>query len=230
MTGSQRARPTYENAARTQDDQSHGHGVELLWIPLGSGQRVVRISGRIFEALSAWSQRRPRRDLYHSALIVRVPHGRFTIEVAPVEDRNGERRGAIAEGPVGTKWAGRWRVFRYEVRRWRDGNIPDASSATSRQRLPADVRCAQRLLDVLPSVPVPVWGRDELGAGEMWNSNSVVSWALSCGGIDAASIQLPPGGRAPGWDAGLIVAARARSEGPPPELMCQYDSAEPPQT
>jgi hypothetical protein len=42
----------------------------------------------------------------------------------------------------------------------------------------------------------------------MWNSNSVTSWLLARGGIDAAEIPLPPDGRAPGWDAGLVVAAR----------------------
>ena len=34
-------------------------------------------------------------------------------------------------------------------------------------------------------VPTPVWGRDELGTGDMWNSNSVISWAIACGGLDA---------------------------------------------
>jgi hypothetical protein len=57
-------------------------------------------------------------------------------------------------------------------------------------------------------VPTPVWGRDQLGAGEMWNSNSVIAWIIARSGIDAASIQPPPGGRAPGWHAGLAVARR----------------------
>ena len=34
-------------------------------------------------------------------------------------------------------------------------------------------RGARRLLDLVATVPTPVWGRDELDAGEMWNSNSV---------------------------------------------------------
>jgi hypothetical protein len=42
----------------------------------------------------------------------------------------------------------------------------------------------------------------------MWNSNSVVSWLLRRGDLDTAPIRPPPGGRAPGWDAGLVVAAR----------------------
>jgi hypothetical protein len=56
-----------------------------------------------------------------------------------------------------------------------------------------------------------VWGRDELDAGEMWNSNSVVSWLLARSGFDVNSIRPPAGGRAPGWQAGLIVARRQRS-------------------
>ena len=63
------------------------------------------------------------------------------------------------------------------------------------------------MIDLLPSVPTPVWGRDELGAGEMWNSNSVVSWVLCRAGIDLAPFVMPAGGRAPGWDAGIVVAA-----------------------
>jgi hypothetical protein len=42
----------------------------------------------------------------------------------------------------------------------------------------------------------------------MWNSNSVIAWVIARSGIDAASIKLPSGGRAPGWHAGLVVAAR----------------------
>jgi hypothetical protein len=51
-----------------------------------------------------------------------------------------------------------------------------------------------------------VWGRDELGAGEMWNSNSQISWLIACTGLDAVSIRPPAGGRAPGWHAGLVAA------------------------
>jgi hypothetical protein len=47
-----------------------------------------------------------------------------------------------------------------------------------------------------------------LGAGEMWNSNSVISWLIAGAGFDVRSINLPRGGRAPGWNAGFLVAAR----------------------
>jgi hypothetical protein len=67
---------------------------------------------------------------------------------------------------------------------------------------------AERLLELAPTAPTPVWGRDELRAGEMWNSNSLMSWLLARVGVDVAGIPLPPGGRAPGWDAGRVVAHR----------------------
>ena len=55
--------------------------------------RVVRISGTAFEAVSALVHRRERGALYHSALVVTVPEGRFVIEQAPVPDLHGERGG-----------------------------------------------------------------------------------------------------------------------------------------
>ena len=154
--------------------------VDLYWIPLGAGAYVVRISGKLFEAATALVARRPRCDLYHSALVISVPEGHFVIEQAPIPDLHGERRGVVAEGPVGMRWLGRFRVFRYEIRRWRGGSIPDINQAIgSPVRVTDDVEVAERILETLPSIPTPVWGRDELGAGEMWNSNSVVTWVLA---------------------------------------------------
>jgi hypothetical protein len=63
----------------------------------------------------------------------------------------------------------------------------------------------------VPTVPTPVWGRDEFGAGEMWNSNSVTAWLLARAGIDTTDLAPPNGGRAPGWNAGLVVASAASS-------------------
>ena len=64
-------------------EELHG-AIDLYWIPLGAGAHVVRLSGRLFEACSALLHRRPRCELYHSALIVHVPEGRFVVEQAPV--------------------------------------------------------------------------------------------------------------------------------------------------
>lgn len=185
-------------------------GVDLYWLPLGAGGHSVRLNGRIYEAVAARLRHRPTCDLYHSGLVVHVTEGRFVIEQAPVRDSNGAQRGVVAEGAVGASWAGRFRIFRYEVRRWRDGVIPDIAEAVeSPRRLSNDARQAQRLLELVPSVPTPVWGRDELGTGEMWNSNSIISWLIARSGIAAETIRLPNGGRAPGWDAGIEVARRA---------------------
>lgn len=186
-----------------------GSSIDLFWLPLGAGGHSVRLNGRIFEAVVAPLQGRPRCDLYHSALVVHVPEGRVVIEQTPVPDSTGGERGVVAEGAVGSRSAGRFRIFRYEVRRWRDGVIPDADEAVdSPRRLTDDPRLARRVLELVPSVPTATWGRDELDAGEMWNSNSIVSWLIARSGLDADSIQPPTGGRAPGWDAGLVVARR----------------------
>jgi hypothetical protein len=190
--------------------------VDLFWLPLGAGGHCVRRNGRVFEAVAARAAQRPARDLYHSALEVRVATARFVIEQAPVRDTRGEQRGVVAEGPVGTRWAGRFRIFRYEIRRWRDGQIPDADEAVCSPRLLSEDRVsAQRVLDLVPQVPTPVWGRDELETGDMWNSNSVIAWLIERSGIATESIHPPAGGRAPGWQAGLVVARRRDAEMPP---------------
>jgi len=184
-------------------------GVDLYWLPLGAGGNSVRLNGRVFEAVAARLERRPPCDLYHSALEVRVPEGRFVIEQTPIPDSNGGERGVVAEGAVGSRWAGRFRIFRYEVRRWCGGIIPDVNEAVeSPKRLTDDPDVAQRVLDLAPNVPTLVWGRDESAAGEMWNSNSLIAWLLAGCGLSAESIHPPAGGRAPGWRAGLVVAHR----------------------
>ena len=184
--------------------------LDLYWIPLGAGTTVVRVSGRVFEAIVARWERRRRCDIYHAALIATIDDATIAVEMAPIPDHNGrEERGVVAEGAVGLGWLGRSRIFRYEIRRWENGVIPDVSDAVASPIRITDVPdVVTRVLDTLPSVPTPVWGRDDLGAGEMWNSNSVVSWTLWSAGVDLDRIQLPAGGRAPGWDAGRRVATR----------------------
>ncbi len=135
---------------------------------------------------------------------------RYVIEMTPIPDDDGtRRRGVVGEGAVGSKLAGRFRVFRYEIRRWPSGSIPDVKAAVGGPlRLSEDPAVASRILELVPSVPLLVWGRDERRAGEMWNSNSVVSWLLVRGEVDGASLRPPNAGRAPGWDAGVVVARR----------------------
>ena len=185
--------------------------IDLYWLPLGAGGHSVRLNGMAFEAIAALLERRERRDLYHSALEVRVDGRRFVIEQAPAWGAGGAR-GVVAEGAVGARAAGRLRLFRYEVRRWSDGVIPDVDEAVaSPQRLSDDPGRAQRLLELVPSVPTPVWGRDELAAGEMWNSNSTISWLIATSEVDVDAVSPPPNGRAPGWHAGIVVARRMQA-------------------
>ena len=191
-----------------------GASVDLYWLPLGAGGHSVRLNGRVFEAVVSRLERRDRLDLYHSALVIDVPEGRYVVEQAPAWGENSDR-GVVAEGPVGARAAGRFRLFRYEVRRWRDGVIPDIGEAMqSPQRLTNDPVCASRLLELVTEVPTAVWGRDELDTGEMWNSNSLISWLLVRSGLDVDGIAPPLGGRAPGWDAGIVVARRQSSRAP----------------
>jgi hypothetical protein len=189
--------------------------VDLYGLPLGAGGHSVRLNGRVYEAVVARLEKRTTSDLYHSALAVRVSEGKFVIVMAPIPDGNGSLRGVVAEGPVGSRWARSLRIFRYEIRRWRDGAIPDIDEAVeSPQRLTDDPVVAQRVLDLVPDVPTPVWGRDELQAGEGWNSNSVTSWLIARSGLGVEAVHPPAGGRAPGWRAGLVVARR---QGKPPD-------------
>ena len=178
--------------------------VDLLWIPLGGPVRGAR-PARLFEKVLALAQRRPTYDLCHSALAVTVPTGRSVIEMHP-SDRmaNGEawsvrvasqRRGwAISAVPV------------REIRRWRE-----ASSRTKARRFHGDrgrrSGGAERLLDLVSSVPTPVWVPDELGAGESGTRTQ------SCRGCSRGPESIPRRSDRPRrsrsrWDAGLVVAAR----------------------
>ena len=140
--------------------------VDLYWIPLGAGGHCVRFNGRVFEAIEAARQHRPRCDLYHAALVVELDGDRYTIEIAPSPDADEASRGVVATGAVGSRYVGRLRLFRYEVRCWRGGSIPDLGDAVGGpRRLTSDPQVARRLLDLVATVPTPVWGRDELQGG-----------------------------------------------------------------
>lgn len=189
-------------------------GVELYWLPLGAGGRSVRWNGRVFEAVAARVAHRPVRDLYHSALVVTVDGAALAIEMGPVWQPGTAGRDVVAVGPVGARWLGRWAPFRYEVRCWRGGQVPDVAEAVaSPQRLSGDCEDARRLLALAPQVPTLTWGRDPDRVGDMWNSNSLVSWLLVSGGLDLDRVRLPQYGRAPGWDAGVALAARRTEAG-----------------
>jgi hypothetical protein len=196
-------------------DGSRGEAasVDLFWLPLGAGgERCVRVSGRLFEALVAGREHRARGELFHSALEVTVDGRRWVIEMAPVWGNPEAERGVVGEGAVGAPWLGRSRFFRYEIRRWADGSIPDVAEAVGgARRVSADPLRARRILGLVPQVPCVTWGRDEFHTGEMWNSNSLVAWALVRSGMDITALGPPGSGRAPGWHAGTVVAERDRA-------------------
>jgi hypothetical protein len=194
--------------------------VELYWLPLGAGAagRCVRISGRTYEALAARREQRPPTALYHSALIVHVDAVAYTIEMTPVWGVAVPERGVVGVGPVGLQVLGRSRLFRYEVRCWEGGTIPDLADAVdSPRRVSTDADTARRVVELVPSFPLATWGRDEQRTGEMWNSNSLTSWLLARSGHDAGApaAQPPAHGRAPGWAAGLLVAGRQSLDAAP---------------
>ena len=192
-----------------------GTGIYLYWIPLGAGgSGLVRFNGRVYERIGAWIERRSPLDLFHTALEVRLPEGRYVVETMwPSPDDEPQTRGVTVSGPVFTSWLSFTRVFRYEVRCWRDGMLPDAGEAVGGPQLvTTDEMRARHLLSLTIQVPPRTWGRDELGLGEMWNSNSVIAWLLARSGAPIETLTAPEGGRAPGWDAGLATARQRRSD------------------
>lgn len=184
--------------------------VILHWLPLGAGGTVVRISGLLWERLAARREHRPPAPLFHSALEVSAPAGRSVIEIAPAVNSLPAQHGVVGTGPVGAPWAGRLRAFRYELRCWQDGTIPDLAFETGRPVAVSDsVDLAARVIALTPRVPMLTWGRDELRLGQMWNSNSVIAWLLVGAGLDLDGLAPPDGGLAPGWEAGVEACRMA---------------------
>jgi hypothetical protein len=190
-----------------------GAWVDLFWLPLGAGGHFVRWNGRIYERWSARREHRAPADLYHCALVVFSGGTRYAVEMGPVWNVPDPDRGVLVQGPVGSRCLGRSRWFRYEVRCWPGGRIPDIAEAVdSPLRTTQDPARVRAVLEVLREIPALTWGRDELGAGEMWNSNSAVAWALARTGHNVDVILPPRGGRAPGWSSGLVLADRQAAE------------------
>src|SRR5262245_61026471 len=135
-----------------------GARVDLYWVPLGAGPHgaPVRWTGRLYEAVVAARDRRARRELYHTALLVHADGLTTRIELAvPVQ---GADRGVVAEGPVGTRHL-RWsRVFRYEVRCWEGGPAPKVAPEDGPICVSTSAAAARRILALLPEFPLCTWG------------------------------------------------------------------------
>lgn len=196
----------------TSSPQLRAAAVDLYWIPLGAGDGadLVRHCGRTYERLCARRQHRDPQPLFHSALKVLLDGHWHVVEMAPAWGAGFPARGVVGEGPVGVPGLARSRLFRYEVRRWCDGVLPDEEKAVgSPQRLSRDPAPAARVLALVPQFPCRTWGRDELKAGDMWNSNSLVAWLLACSGHDTTTLRPPRGG------TGSRLAGRAPRGGTP---------------
>ena len=181
--------------------------VRLWWLPVGAGGHVVIHTSRWWELWRSVRERRRPQPLFHAALEVTVAGSRYAIEMTPSLGQGSGPRGVVATGPVGASGLERLKLFRYEVRCWRNGVIPDLVYAAAP---PVDLAlppaAAGALLNRVGQVPRRVWGA-KMSGGDMWNSNSLVSWLLQTAGFDAAALHPPLGGRAPGWSAGVEAAA-----------------------
>ena len=192
--------PTPENGGGSAE-------VLLNWLPLGAGGHVVAFNGRVYEAICARRQHRRRAPLFHAALSLRLGKASYVIEMGPVWGNASAERGVVVEGPVGLPALGQSRLFRYEVRAWRGGSIPDLTFAVGEPTVMSrDPARAANLLALVRQVPPLTWGRDELSLGEMWNSNSLVAWLLLRSGHDLRHTRPPTRGRAPGWGSGIALA------------------------
>lgn len=185
-------------------------GVVLLWIPVGAGGHVVRHTSAWWETVCASLEHRRPVMLFHAALELYVDDVRYVVEMAPAWVPSPVDRGVVTTGPVGARWLGRSRYFRYEVRRWAGGVIPDREFAgASPIVVTVDRTAVVRVLRAVSEAAPFTWGRRAAGTSEMWNSNSLISWALAQSGLSTSHLP-PQGGRAPGWTAGLEVAEQER--------------------
>ena len=181
-----------------------------------TGSRSARVgtrcasTARSIEAIDAARRHRERCDLYHAALVVELGGDRSRSSSRPRPTRDEASRGVVATGAVGSP-LGRPAApvpLRGPLLARR---VDPGSRRGGRRTAPAEPATRPRpaaLLDLVAAVPTPVWGRDELRAGEGWNSNSVIAWLIATAGLWTERVHPPAGGRAPGWDAGLEVARR----------------------
>jgi hypothetical protein len=77
--------------------------IGLYWLPLGAGGWFVKLNGQIWEAVHARLEHRRPMDLYHTALVVRVPEGRFVVENCwPILTPTAQRGACLSKAPSGS--------------------------------------------------------------------------------------------------------------------------------
>lgn len=177
---------------------------ELSWIPVGAGTRFQRASLVVYESVAALLSRRGRQQLVHGGLCGSYQGLPFTLELMPAPA--GPPSGEVT-GPVGTNWAGRLRLFRYQVCLLPDDALPDQAWAVAPPtRLTEDPAVVAAVMELSKKVPAYTWGRRRRGHPEMWTSDSAVAWILTRAGVELQAVGPPPGCRAPGWRSGIVEA------------------------
>jgi hypothetical protein len=176
-------------------------GVHLYWLPPGGGGWFVRLNGRLYERMRAWIEHRQPLDLYHTALVVTVPDDQFEIENCwPIPNAQGPARGVTVEGPVWSPHLGRFGVFRYEVRRWLNGYIADATEAVDSPRcVSPNQDNARRILELTESAPAYVWGRDRWGTGTCGTPLGHLVVAYQCRFVGVGDGTTSQRQSTPGW-------------------------------
>ena len=198
-----------------------GYALDLYWLPLGAGGHSVRVqrphlrgggrSPRCAAAAPSVTTSTTRRSTGDDAG-GHPTQSRWSAAKALVSAEAADH-GAVAGGARGQPPARPLGAVSI-----RDPLLSVAArSQTSRRRLRAPAAADRRPCScsggsVLELVPLRSdlrsggWTRSQ--TGEMWNSNSLVSWLLVSHRPDVGRAdRLPVGGRAPGWQAGIAVAA-----------------------
>lgn len=199
---------TCERRAVADDPQVNDETdfLDLCWLPVGAGTRVQAASLWLYESVAARIGRRPKATLYHAALKFGVDARRYTLELMPIPREQHEE--PLMTGPVGTRLAARLRIFQYQLRLRESAELPDEQWIASVHRLASDPSAIEGVLGHARLVPPYTWGRRVPGTKEMWTSDSALSWLLTRAGVALGEAGPPPGGRAPGWDAGIAIARR----------------------
>lgn len=179
--------------------------VAVVWALVGEDGHVVRRTSHWWEVLDATREHRPAVPLYHAALQLRVDGELSVVEMTPRWGRTvAGLRDVVATGPVGSRWLGWSRLFRYEVRFIR----PSVQTASEGVVLSEASTTVTAVVAAVPRVPRLTWGRRVRPTHDLWTSNSVVSWVLADAGL-LGEVGPPVPGRAPGWEAGVAVRGGA---------------------